>query len=250
MSAPGCGGKEQREITVHSASSLTDAMQVIAREYEKKSGIKVNLNLASSGFLQKQIEGGAPGDVFVSAGKAQMDALQEKGLLDTATRFDLLGNRLVIVVRESSGLTINNAADIAGRDVHIIAIGDPAHVPAGRYAKEALEKARVWKDVKDRLTPTLSVRAALAAVESGDADIVIVFKTDAAASDKTRVALMLPPESHSPIVYPAAVLNQSEHPELAARFVDFLKTGTAAKIFQKYGFEVIENEQGSSENDQ
>lgn len=237
-----CGGRqEQPEITVHAATSLADAMQEIAQKFEESGGVKVRLNLASSGILQKHIEGGAPGDVFVSAGPDQVNVLEAKGLIDKSTRCDLLRNRIIVVLPAVSDLQIDGAGSLADERIRHIAIGDPAHVPAGKYAKEALEKTGVWDKVKDRVVPALSVRAALAAVESGDAEAGVIFQTDAAVSRKVKAAWAFPAETHSPIVYPAVVLARSEQPQLAAKFIEFLKGDTAAAIFKKYGFDVIEH---------
>ena len=228
------------EITVSAAISLKEALSAVAKDYESAhAGAKVVLNFASSGVLQKQMESGAPVDVFVSAGEKEMNALDQEDLLAAGTRGDLLGNTLVLAVPSDSA-AVHSLPDLASADVKRIAIGDPKSVPAGQYAQQALAWAKLWDVLQPKLVFAENVRQVLAYVESGNVDAGIVYATDAKASAKVRVAAGLPEESHAAITYPAAVLKASKQQDEARDFLAFLHSETARAEFVKRGFSVLD----------
>jgi len=223
-------------VRVFAAASLTDALKEIGALYEAGGGGKVELNFAASSTLARQIQEGAPADVFFSADEAKMDALSKAGLIDDATRASLLSNALVLVIPSDSTLEIKDLASIAQPRVQRIALADPKSVPAGIYARELLEKNGLWEQVKDRVVPTENVRAALAAVDSGNVDAGIVYRTDASISKSVKVAFEVPAEAGPVISYPCAVLKSSPDPAAATRFLAFLKSKPALDVFAKLGF--------------
>lgn len=226
------------DITVFAAASLTDSLKRIASDYEKQTGNKVQLNFGASSTLARQIEEGAPADLFFSADEARMNELQGRGLLVNGTRETCLSNSLVVVVASDSKLNIHSAKDLANADVQHVALADPKAVPAGVYSREYLEKTGLWQTIEPKVVPAENVRAALAAVESGNVEAGMVYKTDAAISKKVRVACEVPPKDGPPISYPVAVLKESEHPDDAKAFEKFLEGPDAGQIFERYGFVV------------
>lgn len=227
------------EITVFAAASLTDVLKAAASAYEKQTGDKIVFNFAASSLLERQIEEGAPADIFFSADEAKMDALEKKGLILKETRKSRLSNSLVIVTATDSGIKINSAADLTNAKIRRIALADPKAVPAGVYAKAYLEKQNLWSAVEPKIVPTDNVRAALAAVESGNIDAGIVFKTDAAISKKVLVAYEVTAKDGPKISYPMAVTTNSKSVESAKRFLEYLNSDDAAKIFTNFGFIVL-----------
>jgi molybdate transport system substrate-binding protein len=224
------------ELSVFAAASLTEALQEIGHRYQQQErGVQVSFNFAASSVLARQIQEGAPADVFFSADEAKMDGLEKRGLLSSGTRRSLLSNSLVIVVHKDSRMTLS-AADLAAAKVGSIALAEPQTVPAGIYAKEYLEQHGLWSKVIDKVVPTENVRAALAAVESGNVDAGIVYKTDAAISKNVRVAYEVPPGQGPSISYPVAVLKESRQIDAAKRFVEFLASDAARATFRRYGF--------------
>jgi molybdate transport system substrate-binding protein len=226
-------------LRVSAAASLSDALREIDAEFSKASGTQVYLNLGASSTLARQIDEGAPGDVFFSADQAKMDALAAKGLILAETREDQLSNSLVVVVPADSRLKLASIKDLTTSRVSKIATGDPKAVPVGVYARSYFEKAGLWADLQRKMVATENVRAALAAVESGNVDAGIVYKTDAAISKKVKVALEIPPLEGLKIVYPMAVLKGSTQPRQAQKYLEFLDSPTAKAIFEKYGFIVL-----------
>jgi molybdate transport system substrate-binding protein len=224
------------QVNVFAAASLTDALNQLAPAYEKQSGDKLVFNFAASSTLARQIEEGAPADVFFSADEAKMDALEKKDLLAPGTRKSLLSNTLVIVVAGDSPLKITSPRDLATPAIMRIALADPKAVPAGIYAKEFLEKQKLWATVEPKVVPTENVRAALAAVESGNVEAGMVYKTDAAISTKVRVAFEIPPNEGPSISYPVALVRGGKNAAAARKFLEYLSSRDAAKIFQHYGF--------------
>lgn len=224
------------EINVSAAASLTDALQEIARTYEATSPDRILLNLGASSLLARQIEEGAPADLFLSADEAKMDSLAKKGLLLAGTRKSVLGNTLVVVVPLDSKLKIAAPKDLTLGSIRALALAEPQTVPAGIYAKEYLQKLGLWRKVIDRVVPTENVRAALAAVESGNADAGIVYSTDAQISQKVRVAYSVPEAQGPKISYPFAALAATRHPEEARRFLAYLSSPPALDVFRRYGF--------------
>ena len=233
------GALRAAELTVHAAASLTDALQELTPIYEKSSGDKLFFNFGASSALARQIQEGAPGDVFFSADEAKMDTLDKAGLIALGTRENVLGNTLVIVVPSDSALAIGSAADLAKPEVKKIAAGEPSTVPAGVYAKEYLTKLGLWDKLLPKITPTENVRAALAAVESGNVEASVVYKTDALISKKVKVACEMPAAEGPKIVYPLAALKESKSPAQARKLLSFLAGGEARTVFQKYGFTLI-----------
>ena len=231
-----CGVARAGELTVFAAASLSDALKEIAVIYQKQSGDRVVFNFGASSVLARQIEEGAPADIFFSADEAKMDGLEKLGLILKETRRSRLSNSLVIVVAADSPLQVPSADHLAGDKVKRIALADPKAVPAGVYARAYLEKARLWPAVERKIVPTENVRAALAAVESGNVDAGIVFKTDARISRKVRVTCEVKPEEGPPISYPMAVVKESSRIEAGKRFLRHLDSGEAETVFEKHGF--------------
>lgn len=232
----GCSGEE---LVIFGATSLTDALTEISQRFSTEQNVKVYCNFAGSSTLQRQIEKGAPADVFISASPKQMDALQRKGLIYENTRRTILNNRLVLVVPVNSPLSITDVELLTQDSIRRIAIGEPNSVPAGIYGREALTHRGVWDAVQPKLIPSADVRSTLVHVESGEVNVGIVYQTDASISKKVRIIYQFPDSSHSPIVYPAAVLRNTGHQVLAQAFLDYLQTPDVAIIFEKHGFSVV-----------
>lgn len=226
------------EITVFAAASLTNALGEIGAAHEKATGDKVIFNFAASNTLARQIEAGAPADVFFSADEAQMDALAKKNLIAKYTRKALLGNTLVIVTAPD-GPAIAKVADLGGPAIKRLSLGDPKAVPAGVYAKKHLEQIGLWEALQAKLVPAENVRAALAVVESGNAEAGIVYKTDAAISKNVKVALEIPAAEGPEIVCPVALVSESRHVAAAGKFLTRLAGKEAGAVFTKLGFTLL-----------
>ena len=224
------------DVMVFAAASLTDALREIAPAWEKATGHRIVFNFAGSNALVRQIRAGAPADLFLSADEAQMDLLEKAALVVPGTRRSVLSNALVVVVRADARLPLSSARDLAGKDVRRLALADPRAVPAGVYAKEWLEKAGVWAAVSPKVLPAENVRAALAAVESGDADAGIVYATDARSSKKVAVAFTAPPPQAPAIAYPFALLKDAPSPAAARALLEYLAGPRAREVFRKAGF--------------
>ena len=232
-------GCSSEELVIFGAMSLTDALTEVSQRFGVVRNVKVYCNFAGSSTLQRQIEKGAPADVFISASPKQIDALQGEGLLYEDSRRVILSNRLVLVAPVNSPLAMTDAGMLAQDEIRRIAIGEPNSVPAGIYGREALTHLGVWSVIQPKLIPSADVRSTLAYVESGEVDVGIVYQTDAGLSKKVRIIYQFPDSSHSPIVYPAAVLRNTGHKVLAQAFLDYLQTAEVAAIFEKYGFSVV-----------
>ncbi len=246
MGAVGCAqaghtGDEAPELVVSAAASLGLPLEDIRKAYEAAApGTKLLINYGSTGGLQKQIEMGMPTDVFLAAGSKPMEQLLEAGWIDKELHATLLTNRLVVVVpadREAMPGRLEALADEAWGK---IAIGVPETVPAGGYAKEALDAAGLWDDVFVKAVFGKDVRQVLTAVETGNADAGFVYATDASASNGVRVAFEVPPERHSPIHYPVGVVGASERPAEAEAFYRYLLSDEAMRVFEQYGFRAAE----------
>jgi molybdate transport system substrate-binding protein len=224
------------EIDVFAAASLSDALQELTATYEKKSGDRIALNLGASSALARQIQEGAPADLFLSADEEKMNGLDRRHLLVPGSRKSVLSNTLVIVVPSDSTLRITSAADLIGAQVKAIALAEPQSVPAGIYAKQYLKAQKLWDRVIDKVIPTENVRAALAAVEAGNADAGIVYKSDAGISKKVKVAFQVPRAAGPQISYPFAAIASSRHLEAARRFLAWLESPEALAVFERYGF--------------
>ena len=224
------------ELTVYAAASLTEALKEIAAAYEKQSGDKLQFNFGASSMLARQIEEGAPADLFFSADEAKMDALEKKDLLLPGTRRSLLSNLLVLVVPADARAAPKSAADLAKPEFQKIALAEPQTVPAGIYAREYLQKLGLWDAVQEKVVPTENVRAALAAVESGNVEVGIVYKTDSLISKKVKVAVEVPAAEGPKISYPIAVLKSSKQADRAKKFAEYLAGPTPRSVFEKFGF--------------
>jgi molybdate transport system substrate-binding protein len=224
-------------IIVFAAASLTNALQEVGDGFTKDSSIPVKFSFAASSTLARQIENGAPADVFFSADLEWMDYLQTRKLIQVATRHDVLGNRLVLVAPVTSKITLRIAPNfplLAALGNSRLAIGDPDGVPAGRYAHEALTKLGVWNAVADRLARADSVRSALVLVDRGEAPLGIVYQTDALIDKNVRVVDVFPDNTHLPITYPIALANGAKAD--AAEFLSYVQSPAADIIFKRYGF--------------
>lgn len=228
-------------ITVFAAASLKESLDEAATAYQNATGQSVRVSYAASSALARQIEQGAPADVFVSADRDWMDYLQQRGLIDAGSRRDLLGNTLVLIAPKAS--TAKPVVLERGVDLHPllgdgrIALALTASVPAGKYAKSAFTSLGVWDALQDRVAEGENVRAALMLVARGETPLGVVYGSDAQAEPGVRVLATFPTGSHPPIVYPLARLQASTHPQAAA-FVRWLQTSAAAEIFRSHGFSV------------
>ena len=223
------------QVVVFAAASLSDALREIADHYSRNHTNQILFSFGGSSALARQIEQGAPADIFISADQAQMDLLESKGLIETATRTDLLGNSLVIVTASENGAPVHQPQDLAKPAIQRIALGDPKAVPIGVYARQFLEQEGLWHSLASKIVPTESVRAALAAVEAGNADASIVYKTDALISKRVKTVYVVPPGKGPLIRYPAAVLKNAGHEE-AKGFLTYLQGRDAEEIFTRRGF--------------
>lgn len=224
------------EITVFAAASLTDALKAIAANYERQSSDRIVFDFAASSTCARQIEDGAPADIFFSADEALMNRLAKKGLINPATRKSILGNSLVIAIPRDSTQQIKSASDLTNANVKLIAVADPKAVPAGVYAKAWLKKLRLWSVIEPKVIPTENVRAALAAVASDNVDAGIVYKTDAAISKRVKIAYEVPRADGPDISYPMALTKNSPQPEAAKKFLNYLSSKEAGQVFVRYGF--------------
>jgi molybdate transport system substrate-binding protein len=217
------------EVRVYAAASLVDALQEIAAGYE---GDPIVFNFGASSLLARQIEAGAPADLFLSADEAKMDALQKRGLIVASTRASVLSNTLVIVVPRGA-TRITSPAGLVGKTV---ALAEPSSVPAGIYARTFLEGEGLWKQIAPHVVPTENVRGALAAVRAGNADAAIVYKTDALTAKDVTIAVEIPREKGPRISYPFALVTDTGQPDAARRFLAYLRSQPALDVFARHGF--------------
>jgi molybdate transport system substrate-binding protein len=233
--ALGARAARAEQVLVFAAASLSDALSEIGTAYASSSGDRPAFSFGASSTLARQIAEGAPADLFVSADEAKVDQIEAKHLAP-GTRRDLLSNRLVVVVAAEKGAAVSALADLATRRVRVLALAEPQTVPAGIYARESLRRAGLWSKVVDKVVPTENVRAALAAVESGNADAAVVYRTDALVSSRVKVAFEVPADLTPRIVYVAAVARGGSHPTAARRFLDYLGGPEATAMFRRHGF--------------
>ena len=230
-------------ITVFAAASLKNALDEAARAFEESSGDKVAISFAASSVLAKQIEAGAPADLFISADIPWMDYLAERGLIDEKSRVKLLGNDLVLVAPTSSPIgkvDISDKMDLSGMLANgRLAVGQVDSVPAGKYAKAALQNLHMWAEVEPKLAQADNVRAALALVSRSEAPFGIVYASDAASDKNVKVIGTFPNSSHPPIIYPAALITQKPFKPNAGKFLAFLQGSEAAAAFRHAGFMVL-----------
>lgn len=228
----------QEQVLVFAAASLKESLDAVNAAWVQQGGAKVTASYAASSALAKQVENGAPAQVFISADLDWMDYVEKKSLTQPATRKNLLGNRLVLAAPAASkaqatiapGFPLAQLLGPSGR----LALGDPQHVPAGKYAKAALERLGVWDSVAGRIAAAESVRASLAFVAREEAPLGIVYETDARSDPKVRIVATFPDGLHPPVTYPAALLKDAKGP--AGDYLKFLASAQARAIFQKYGF--------------
>ncbi len=234
------GAQDQAGLTVFAAASLKESLDEAAAAYQKRTGIPVRVSYAASSALARQIEQGAPADVFFSADLEWMDYLQERNKLEVATRRSLLGNQLVLVAPKASKTRVDlkrPATFLAALGDGRLAVGQTQTVPAGKYARASLESLSLWSGVKARLAESESVRAALMLVARGETPLGIVYASDAKAEPNVRVLATFPEDSHPPIVYPVAALRGARAGQ-ATQFVQWLGSPAADAVFQRRGFTV------------
>jgi molybdate transport system substrate-binding protein len=232
---------DDNTVLVFDAASLTNVLDDLSKAFTEKTQVPVKSSPAASSVLAKQIEAGAPADVFFSADLEWMDYLDQRKLLKAGSRHDVVGNRLVLIapadstaaVKIKKGVDFGPALGPQGK----LATGDPDSVPVGKYAKTALEKLGVWDKVSGQIVRAENVRAALAFVARGEAPLGIVYRTDALAEKKVRIVAEFPEDTHRPITYPIAVTTHGG--PAAQQFVDFVRSKPAGEIFKKYGFEPL-----------
>ncbi|AWN17832.1 molybdate ABC transporter substrate-binding protein [Salinisphaera sp. LB1] len=238
------GAKTQdKPLIVFAAASLKNAMDGVAQAYDKShDGADVKVSYAGSSTLARQIEAGAPADVYVSANQQWMDKLASDGLIDKSSRYNLLGNSLVLVAPKSSDVqvTLKKHVNLLAKlgQGNYLAMANTDAVPAGIYGKHALQWLGVWSRMQGHIAQGDDVRAALALVSRGESPLGVVYSSDAVADKGVRVVDTFPPASHKPIIYPAAATADSHNPQ-DADFLAFLKSDTAAKIFKRWGFKVV-----------
>jgi molybdate transport system substrate-binding protein len=224
------------DITVSAAISLRDSLDEIVRLYRPEHpNVTVYLNLGASGTLQRQIEQGAPVDVFISASPSEMDSLQSKRLILSDTRSDLVKNSVVLIVPKGASAPAD-FRDLTNTRIKVIAIGDPQSVPAGSYAKQVLTHFGLYEGLRPKFVFAKDVRQVLTYVETGNADAGIVYATDARTSTRVSIVATAPKDSHAPVIYPVAVLAGSRNVEAAKSFVAFLLSSKCAQVFDKHGF--------------
>lgn len=228
---------ENVSLTISAAASLTDALKEIQQQYEQEhTNVKLNFNFGASGALQKQIESGAPADLFLSAASKNMKALLDAGLITEDSQTNLLSNGLVLISSSASKINLTTVNDLQNDDVKTVAIGIPETVPAGNYTKEALEQAKLWDSLQPKVVQAKDVRQVLQYVETGNADAGFVYKTDALASDKVKVVLTVDPATHSPITYPIGIVKATKHLFESQQFYEYLQSEKAIAVFEKFGF--------------
>ncbi len=236
--AGGVARAEENPVLVFDAASLTNVIDDLSKAFTEKTHVPVKSAPAASSALAKQIEAGAPADVFFSADIEWMDYLEQKDRLKPGSRHDVVRNALVLIAPADSTVAIKLSKGVEFGSAKI-ATGDPDSVPVGKYAKTALEKLGAWDKVSGQIVRAENVRAALAFVARGEAPLGIVYETDALAEKKVRIVATFPEDSHPPITYPIAVTTHGG--AAAQRFVDFVRTEPAGEIFRKYGFKPLHN---------
>lgn len=238
VSEPAKSQAAQVELLVSAAASLTDALTELKTAFENDNpDTTLSFNFGSSGKLAQQIEQGAPADIFLSASKKDMDGLEEKQLISKDTRQDFTGNALVLVTSTSSAVTLSSFEELNNPTLKHIAVGEPQTVPAGQYAKETLDTLKLWDGLAGKLVYGSDVRQVLTFVESGNADVGVIYASDAAISENVKVLATAKAEWHKPIVYPGAVVAASRYADVAKTFLSYLTSEKGKAILQKYGFQ-------------
>lgn len=228
------------EIFVSAAASLTDVLKDVSSSYQSKSKHTVKFNFGPSSGLARQIEEGAPVDMFFSADLPQMDILDKSGRLEPVTRKNLLSNQLVIIVSVDSKLNISSPKDLLKADIKRIALAEPSSVPVGVYSRKYLADEGLWDKVKAKVVPVQDVRATLASVESGNVEAGFVYKTDATVSKKVKIVCEVPINKGPRITYPIAIVKESKRKEAARDFMSYVQSPPAKDAFKRYGFVVLD----------
>lgn len=225
-------------LKVYAASSMTNAIDEIAQNFEEKYDVSITPVYGGSSSIARQIINGAPADIFISANTKWMDYLVDKDVISRDNVTSLVRNSLVLIAPQSSELTSFNFSDATAWEKALhgnrLALGNPTSVPAGMYAKESLTTLGVWKEIQTQIAPAKNVRLALALVERGEAPLGVVYKTDAQLTDKVKIVGEFASDTHAAIVYPAAVVNDSTESD---QFFQYLKSDEAARVFAQYGFQ-------------
>jgi molybdate transport system substrate-binding protein len=234
MTIAGCRSTRRPNLTLSVAASLQDSITEIEAAYQRDHPMEFRNNFGASGTLAREIEQGAPVDAFISAGVRPMNQLETEGLLLAGSRVDLLRNSLVLIAPTGSGL--RGFDGLTEKQVRLIALGDPASVPAGQYGRQTLDTLHLYDKLKSKIVLGKDVRQVLTYVETGNADAGLVYATDAQLSDRVRVVAIAPENSHDPIVYPFAVIKTSKSQSAARQFMAFLRSPTARAIFERHGF--------------
>jgi molybdate transport system substrate-binding protein len=223
-------------LLVSAAASLKEVLEEIRTNYQQsRPGTTINYNFGASGALLQQIQQGAPADIFISAAKRQVDTLEQAGQLVPGTRSNLAKNRLVLIVPRNV-TNVTSFFNLTRDDIRRIAIGEPRSVPAGQYAEQVLKQLKIYDKIKPKFVFANNVRQVLAAVESGNADAGLVYRTDAAISNKVKTVVAASETYHAPIIYPMAVLRQSKNQQAAREFVQYLSGDQSKAVLKKYGF--------------
>ncbi len=239
MLAPAGPAAGAERLVVFAAASMSEAVETLARRFARRTGIPVAPSFAASSALARQIDSGAPADVFISANVRWRDYLAARGRIDRDSRCNLAGNRLVLIAPGDSPLALRIAPRFplaAALGDGRLALGDPDHVPAGLYGRQALQALGVWRAVESRVVRSANVRAALALVARGEAAAGVVYATDATLSEDVRIVAEFPPATHDPIVYQVARVAGADRPAVAA-FLDFLASDEGRAVLAGYGFE-------------
>ena len=241
------GGVAAKPVAVYAAASLGSALEDLAQTVAQR-GMEMKFSFGSSSTMAKQIEAGAPADIYFSAHEKWMDYLENRALIAPGTRANLLGNALVVIVPKGEGFELDLRLDFgfAGAFDGRLALGDPTHVPAGIYARQALETLGWWSALQGRIVPAGDVCAALALVERGECPAGMVYATDAAVSQGVEVIGVLPDSLHAPIVYPLAVV-KGRHTATVVAAWRFFQSDEAAAVFKRYGFQVLGAKNGEEE---
>lgn len=236
----GAAPQERTELIVSAAASLTDSLNEIKQRYETSHPtVKLTFNFGASGALQRQIEQGAPADLFLSASAEHMKALVGKKLIEESDQAPLLQNELVVVVPKGGKASAAKLSDLAKPDIARIAIGISESVPAGAYAKQALAGSKLWDELQPKLVQAKDVRQVLTFVETGNADAGFVYRTDARTSDRAETAFAVDPVLYSQVLYPVGIVKATKHPELSRELLRYLQGDEAGGIFRKFGFKTI-----------
>lgn len=231
---------ENKEIYVLAAASLTDVLTELANNYKQETSTEIIFSFASSGALQAQIEASAPADIFFSAAQKQMNALEEKGLIDSETRKDLLENKVVLITPKNSNLNIKSFTYITNSNVRKLGLGEPKSVPVGQYSEEILSNLSILDIAKEKAVYGSDVRNVLDWVETAEVDCGIVYATDAKIAKNINIIAEAPEGTHKKVIYPIAIIKSSQNKEEAKKFIEYISTDKSKEIFKNYGFTVVE----------